>query len=108
MKSLGLIAAALATESAIHKNFPKSGTTTLIISNKKMEGMIKIVKFLGKSGVFIKGENKTFKNKAKQQKSGLHSRLFVRMNASLLGTLQSRKCVMRVEEGRKVREDQHV
>ena len=42
-----------------------SGTTTLIISNKEMNGIMKIVKYLEESGLLIKGIAQTIKNEAK-------------------------------------------
>ena len=43
-----------------------SGTTTLIISNKEMNDIMKIVKYLEESGLLIKGIAQTIKNKAKE------------------------------------------
>ena len=42
-----------------------SGTTTLIISNKEMNDITKIVKYLEESGLLIKGIAQTIKNEAK-------------------------------------------
>ena len=56
-----------------------SGTTTLIISNEKVNGIMKIVQALEKPNILQKGVTKTIKNKTKEQKGG-----FVSM---LLGTL---------------------
>ena len=50
---------------------------TLLILNEEMDGNMKIVKFLEKSGILIKGVNETIKNDANKQK-------LLRM---LLGTL---------------------
>ena len=49
-QSEGLIAAASATNAAIHKKVFRSGTMTLIISNEKMNDIMKIVKSLEESG----------------------------------------------------------
>ena len=44
----------------------------LIISNEEMDGIIKIVKSLGDSGLLKKqGVSKTTKNEAKEQKYGI-------------------------------------
>ena len=43
-----------------------SGTTTLIISNKEMNDIMKIVKYLEESGLLIKGIAQTIKNEAKE------------------------------------------
>ena len=53
---------------AIQKKIYRSGTTTLIISNKEMEDIIQIVKSLEDSGLLTKGVIKTIKNEAKEQK----------------------------------------
>ena len=50
----GLTAAASATYVAIHKKVFGSGTTTLIISNEKMNDIMKIVKSLEESGLLKK------------------------------------------------------
>ena len=52
---LGLTVAASATDAAIQKNIFGSGTTTLIISNKEMEDIVKIIKLLEESRLLIKG-----------------------------------------------------
>ena len=44
--------------------------TTLIISNEKMNDIMKIVKSLEESGLLIKGFSETIKNEAKEQKGG--------------------------------------
>ena len=45
-----------------------SGTTTLVISNEEMNGIMKTVKSLEESGILIKGVSETIKNEAKEQK----------------------------------------
>ena len=42
-------------------------TTALIISNKEMDDIMKIIKSLEKSGLLKKGTSKTTKNDAKEQ-----------------------------------------
>ena len=78
---LGLTAAASATDAAICKKMFRSCVTTLIISNKEMNDIKKMVKSLEVSGLFIKGVSEIIKNKAKEQRSG-----FLRM---LLGEMCS-------------------
>ena len=51
-----------------HKKILGFGTTTLIISNDEVEGIIKIVKSLEDSGLLFKGVSETIQNKAKKQK----------------------------------------
>ena len=53
LKPLGLIAAASATDAAIHKNMFRSGNKTLIIPNEEMNDIMKIVKSLKESGLLI-------------------------------------------------------
>ena len=62
---LGLTAAALATDAAIHQKMFGSGNTTLIISNGEMNNIMKIVKSLEESGLLIKEVSETTKNEAK-------------------------------------------
>ena len=45
-----------------------NNTTTLIISNNDMEGIIKIVKSLEDSGSLLKGVTETVQNEAKNRK----------------------------------------
>ena len=52
---LGITAAASAIDSGIQKKIHDSGTTTLIISNKKVNDIIKIVQGLEDSNIFLKG-----------------------------------------------------
>ena len=53
------------------KQFLGSETTTLIISNDEMEGIIKIVKSFEDSGLLLKGVSETIENEAKEQKGGV-------------------------------------
>ena len=65
---LGLIAAASATDAAIHKKMFGSGATALKILNEQMNDILKIVKSLEESGLLIKDVSETIKNEAKEQK----------------------------------------
>ena len=62
---LGLTAAASASDVAIHKKIFGSGTTTLIILNEEMNGIMKIVKSLEESDLLVKGVIQTIKDVAK-------------------------------------------
>ena len=62
---LGLTAATIATDAAIEKKLFQSGTTALIVSNKKKDNIIKLVKSFEESGLFIKGVSETITNEAK-------------------------------------------
>ena len=53
LKPLGLIAAASATDAAIHKKMFRSGNKTLTIPNEEMNDIMKIVKSLKESGLLI-------------------------------------------------------
>ena len=73
---LGLTAAAAAADAGIHKKILGSGNnTTLIISNKDMDDLIKIVKSLEDSGLSLKGITESVQNEIKEQKGGFFSML---------------------------------
>ena len=63
---LGL--AASATDAAIQNKIYESGTTALIISNKEMEDLLKLVKSFEESGPLMKGISETIKNEPKKTK----------------------------------------
>ena len=65
---LGLTAASSSTDTATQKDFYGSGTTALIVSNEKMNGIIKLVKSLEESGLLTKGVIEAIQNEAKEQK----------------------------------------
>ena len=65
---LGITAAASAIDVGIQKKIHGSGTTSLIISNEKMNDITKIVQALEDSNILLKGVTKTIKNKTKEQK----------------------------------------
>ena len=85
--SLGLIAAASATDAAIHKKMFGSRTTTLIISNEEMNDIMKIVKSLEESDLWIKSVSKTIENEAKEQKGTFLGMLLDSLGASVLANL---------------------
>ena len=62
--TLGLTAAASATDAALQKKVFGLGITKLIISNKEIEDIKKKVKSLEESGLLWKGVSKIIKNKA--------------------------------------------
>ena len=87
---LGLTAAAAAAaaDAGIHKKILGSGGhTTLIISNRDMEDLIKIVKSLEDSGLLLNGVAESVKNEIKEQKGGFLTMLLGTLGASLLGNL---------------------
>ena len=64
--SLGLTAAVSAVDAEIHKKILGSGgNTTIIISNKDMDDLIKITKSLD-SGLLLKGVTESVQNKVKE------------------------------------------
>ena len=65
---LGLTAAALAADAGLHKRILGSGNATLIISNKDIEDLIKIVKSPEDSGLLLKGVTESVQDKVKEQK----------------------------------------
>ena len=68
-----------------------SGFTTLIISNKDMNDIMKIIKFLEESGLLIKGVSETTKNEAKQKTKSTIFKLLRIFRARLLGNLLTGK-----------------
>ena len=89
---LGLTAAALAADAGIHKKIlGPDNNTTLIISNKDMDDLIKIVKSLEGSRLFLKGITESVQNEINEQKGGFLSMLLGTLGASLLGNLLTGK-----------------
>ena len=80
---LGIRAAASAIDTGIQKKIHGSRATTLIISNKEMNYIMKIVQVLEDSNILLKGVTKTIKNKTKEQKGGFLSMLLGTLGASL-------------------------
>ena len=84
---LGLTAAS-AADAGIHKKILGSGSNaTLIISNKNMDDLIKIVKSLEDFDLLLRGITESVQNEIKEQKIGFLSMLSGTLGASLLGTL---------------------
>ena len=97
-----------AAESAIDAGIQKkkkhgSGTTTLIISNEKMNDIMKIIQSLEDSNILLKGVSKTIENETKEQKGGFLSMLLGTLGARLLGNLLSGKGIVRVGSGNEKR-----
>ena len=98
---LGITAAAWAIDAGIQKKIHGSGTTTLIISKKEMNDIMKIVQALEDSNILLKGVTKTIKNETKEQKGGFLSMLLGTLGASLLGKLLAGKGIVRPGSGNK-------
>ena len=88
---LGITAAASAIDAGIQRKMHGSGTKTLIISNKKMNDIIKIIQALEDSNILLKGITKTINNETKEQKEGFLSMLLGTLGVSLLGNMLAGK-----------------
>ena len=88
---LGITAAASAIDAGIQKKIDGSGTTTLIISNKEMNDIMKIVQALEDSHILF---TKTIENETKGQKGGFLSMLLGTLGACFLGSLLSGKGIV--------------
>ena len=97
--TLGLTAAA-ATDEAIHKKMFGSGTTTLILSNKEMNDVMKTVKSLEETGLLIKDASETIRNKVKEQMGVFLGILLGTLGASLVGNLLTGKGTIRTGKER--------
>ena len=100
---LGITAAASAIDAGIQKKIHGSGTTILIISNKEMNDIMKIIQAFEDSNILLKGVTKTIKNKAKEQKGEFLSMLVGTSGASLLGNILTGKGIVRAGSGNKKR-----
>ena len=100
---LGITAATSAIDAGIQKKIHGSGTTTLIISNKEMNDIMKIVQALEDSNILLKGVTKTIKNEARRQKGGFLCMLLGTLGASLLEKLLAGKGIVRAGSGNKKR-----
>ena len=97
---LRLTAAASAADAGIYKKILGSGNnTTLIISNKDMDDLIKVVKSLEDSGLLLKGITESVQNEIKEQKGGFLSILLGTLDASLLGNLLTGKGAFHAGKG---------
>ena len=73
---------------------------TLIISNNKIENIVKIVKSLEDSGLLLKGVTETVQNEVKERKGGFLSMLLGTLDASLSGNRLTGQGVNRAGKGR--------
>ena len=69
--------------------------TMLIISNKEMNDMTKIIKALEDSGILLKGVAKKLKSEIKEKKGGFLRMLLGTLGASLLGNTLVGKGIVR-------------
>ena len=84
---LGLTAAASEADPGIYKKILQSGNTTLIISNNKIEDIIKKVKSLEGSGLLLKRVTEKIQDEVKEEKGIVLSMLLGTLGAKLLGNL---------------------
>ena len=98
LASLGITAAASAIDTGIKNG---SGTTTLIISNKEMNDIMKIIQALEDCNILLKVVTKTSKSETKEQKGGFLSILLGTLGASLLGNMSAGKGIIRAGSGNK-------
>ena len=95
---LGLTAAMSAIDESIQRKIHGSGIK-LIIEEEDMQDIIKIIKELENSDIFLKGVSKTIENEIKEQRGGFLSMLLGTLGASLLGNLLTGKGIIIVGEG---------
>ena len=98
---LGITAAASAIDAEVQKKMHGSGTTTLIIPNKEMNEIMKIVQDFEDSNILLKGVTKTIKIETKEQKGGFSSILLGNLGTSLLGNMLTGKGIVRAGSGNK-------
>ena len=92
---LGITVAASAIDAGILKKIHGSGKTNLIISNEKINDIMKIVQAVEDSNILLKGVTKTIKNETKEQKGGFLSMLLGTLGTNLLGNLLTGKEIVR-------------
>ena len=102
LRPLGITAATSAIDAGIQKKIHGSGTMPLIISNKEMNDIRKIIQALEDSNIFLKGVTKTNKIERKEQKGGLLSMLLHTLGGSLLGNILAGKGIVRAGSGRRI------
>ena len=99
MLPLGLSTGMSAADATIQKKIYGSGVTALIISNKEMEDIMRIVISVDKSGLLIKEVSEIIKNEAKEQKGGFLGILLGALAASMLGSALIGRGVIRAGKG---------
>ena len=99
---LEITVAASAIDAGIQKKkIHGSGRTTLIISNKEMNDIMKIVQALEDSNILLKGVTKTIRNHTKEQKGEFLNMLLGPLVASLLENLLAGKGIVTAGSGNK-------
>ena len=95
---LGLTVAMSAIDGGIQKKIHGSGVK-LIIGQKDMNDIMKIIEALENSSISLKGVSKTIENETKEQRGGFLSMVLVTLGASLLGNLLTGKGIMTAGDG---------
>ena len=90
---LGITAAASAIDVGIQKTIHGSGK--IIISNKEMNDILRIVQTLEDSNILLKRVTKIIKNETKEQKGGFLNIFLGTLGASLLGNILAEKGIVR-------------
>ena len=72
---LEITTAALAIDAGIQTKIHRSETTTLMISKKEMNDVMRIIQALEDSSILLKGITKTIKNETRELKEGFLSML---------------------------------
>ena len=88
LAQLGITAAASAIDTEIQKTIHGSGTTTLVISNKQMNDIMKIIQTLEDSNILLRGVTKVLKNEAREQRGGFIETLVSTLWSTLLENLK--------------------
>ena len=78
-------------------------STTLILSDKEMNDIMKIVEAFEDSNILLKGVTNTIKIETKEQKGGYLSMLLGTLGANLLGNILTGKGLVRAGSGNKKR-----
>ena len=98
---LGITVASSAIDVGIQKKIHGSGTTTLTVSNKEMNDIMKIVQAYENYNILLKGVTEIIKNETKEQHEGFLGILVVTLGSILLGNLLSGKGIVRASSGNK-------
>ena len=96
---LGITVASSAVDVGIQKKIHGSGTTILIISNKEMKDIMKIVQAL-ENYLLLKGVTEIIKNETKEQNGGFLGTLVGTLGSILLGNLSGKR-IVRASSGNK-------
>ena len=96
---LGITVAFSAIDAGIQKKIHGSGTTILIISNREMNDIMKIVQAL-ENYLLLKGVTEIIKNETKEQNGGFLGTLVGTLGSILLGNLSGKR-IVRASSGNK-------